>query len=100
MDQFEAARLKNQKRLDRLTRYEVKLPEPEPINESVGTIVTEEKPSLDGFVDVTVTLPKGSFSFRLTKKNVMANVPNARLNLNEVKKLVNDGLTPLMGRMD
>ena len=98
MDQFEAARqkhLKNKERLARVTQTVVA----EPDAEATIPEVPKEKPK-DGYIDVTVTLPSGSFSFRLVKRDILQNVSRARLNLPEIKKLISDGLTPLMGRME
>ena len=100
MDQFEAARIKHLKNQERKTRVIPQgLAQVEPDAETTIPEVPKAKTD-DGYIDVTVTLPSGSFSFRLVKKNILQNVPLARLNLPEIKKLIGDGLTPLMGRME
>lgn len=97
MDQFEAARLKHAKNLERKLRTtppieEVRIELPE---------VPKEKPqeqSRDAVIDVQVTLPNGGFSLRLVKKDVLQNVPApVRLNKNEFRNRLIEGLRPLLG---
>lgn len=103
MDQFEAAKLKHQKNLERKLRNkaleeieeaEVKFQEPEVQEQK------EEKASKDAIIEVVVKLPDRLLSFSLTKRNVYGNIHPSRMTKQELAKHISSGLEPLMGRVE
>jgi hypothetical protein len=97
MNQFEAARQKHARNLERKARVETQehalLPE-SPIDVSP---VESPKESPDGIVEVTVTLPSGVQRFTLVKRNVFANAVPAKLTRQALLNCVAKGLEPLLG---
>jgi hypothetical protein len=96
MDQFEEAKLRNAKRLERIARSQ-----PE---EKVVFMQPQEQPQKEkaqpitaAVVEVTVILPNGSFQFKLVKPEVFQNANPARLTRAIVLNCVRDGLRPLLG---
>jgi hypothetical protein len=92
MNQFEIARQKAEKRLERQTRYQAPA-HVEPFSAPVE--VPKESP--DGIVEVTVTLPSGVHRFTLLKTNVFANAVQAKLTRQAFVNGVMSGLAPLLG---
>ena len=96
MDAFEKARLKHAKNLERRERYEA----PAPVVVSVPVAEAPKEKESDAVIEVTVKLPNGSLAFRFVKRDVLSNVPNHRLTKNEFRKVLVEGLVPLLGRVD
>lgn len=96
MDQFEAARNKHAKNLERKLRPPVELAviEPEVIKEKAVS-----EPVTSGIVEVKVTLPNGVFTFTLVKPAVLQNANPSKLNRAEFLNRVRSGLEPLLGGM-
>ena len=100
MDQFEAAKLKHAKNLERRQRTQVPV-ETKPAE--VVELPKEEKaskPSPDAIFEVVVKLPDRVISFSLKKRNVLSNVNPRLLNKDEIAKAVRRGLEPLMGGVE
>lgn len=95
MNQFDAAKLRAEKRQERQAKYEVPVEIPAPI-EPVAKVPSKE-PSTAAFIDVKVTLPDGSFSFRLAKLGVYQNANRSKMNKNEFQNRIIEGLRPLLG---
>lgn len=95
MNQFDAAKLRAEKRQERQAKYEAPVEIPAPI-EPVAKVPSKE-PSTAAFIDVKVTLPDGSFSFRLMKQAIYQNAHRSRLNKNEFRNRIIEGLRPLLG---
>lgn len=92
MNQFDAAKLRAERRIERQAKYEA----PAPVETPVAKVPSKE-PSTAAFIDVTVTLPDGGFSFRLMKQAIYQNANRSRLNKNEFKNRIIEGLRPLLG---
>jgi hypothetical protein len=92
MNQFEAARQKHAKNLERRTRVEA-----QPEAPIAASHIEVPKESPDGIVEVTVTLPSGIQRFTLVKRNVFANAVPARLTRQAIINCVVKGLEPLLG---
>lgn len=107
MDAFELARRKYERnRLSQgrpLPKAEI---EPEPVQvetvQAVKVPKVEAKPDAkDAVIDVSVTLPTGRFALRFTKADVLRNVQYpAKLNKNEFKNRLMEGLKPLLGAVN
>lgn len=101
MDAFELARQKHAKNLERRLRTAPHQP-----IEDVGVVepevmeVPKEKPVHEAIIEVKVTLPDGEFSFALSKPNIYANATKSRLTRSEIKRCVENGLSPLFGRLN
>ena len=106
MDQFEIARQKNEKRLERLARSQANLAQAMPLP-SVKVVFIEppkEKEVVSvaptaGIVEVAVTLPNGVFAFTLVKPAVYQNTVPTKLTKQSIVNAVRDGLRPLFGEM-
>lgn len=93
MDQFELARVKAQKRIERQARYESPItPEEAPV-----LSVPSKEPSTAAIITVMVTLPDGGFSFRLMKPAIYQNANKSKINKNEFQNRIIEGLRPLLG---
>lgn len=97
MDAFEKARLKHAKNLERRMRAVVPLTTP--ADEQVVFIETpkEREPITAAIIEVKVTLPTGEFDFRLVKASVMQNANPSKLNKNEFRNRIMEGLRPVLG---
>lgn len=95
MDQFEAARVKAQKRIERQAKYET--PVETPISEAPVLAVTSKEPSTAAIITVMVTLPDGGFSFRLMKPAIYQNANKSKINKNEFQNRIIEGFRPLLG---
>lgn len=101
MDQFEAARLKHAKNLERRLRTANK--EPEVALEAIDTggcappILVPKENLSDAVIEVTVSLPKGSFSLRFVKADVMSNVPMHKVTKGSISNGIQEGLRPIFG---
>jgi hypothetical protein len=101
MDAFEAARLKHAKNLERKLRTT----QHQPI-EDVGRIepevlpeVPRTKPKHEAIIEVKVRLPDNEIVVMLMKPHVYENAIKSRLNKSEIKKCVENGFAPLLGRL-
>jgi hypothetical protein len=102
MNQFELAKLKAQKRAARQAK-QVEVEQVDVV-EAGGcappvVVPKEKEPSNAAIIDVTVTLPNGEFSLRLIKQAVLQNASPSRLNRNEFRNRIMDGLRPLLGEV-
>ena len=104
MDQFEAARLKTQKREAMKARY-ASITEPELVKHDLVVDVTppevsKEKPKKHAVFTVNVSLPNGEFSFTITKTNVFSHISQGRLTPSEIRRYMIEGLKPLLGGLE
>jgi len=95
MDQFEAARAKHAKNLERRLR---------PPQEEAPEVIKEKavkgpEPITSAIVEVKVTLPVGGFSFTLIKPAVLQNANPSKLNRTEFLNRIRSGLEPVLGGM-
>jgi hypothetical protein len=96
LDQFEAARLKNDKRLERLARSQANQDSGE--EEKVVYIEPPKEMAVTAAsVEVRVTLPNGSFAFMLFKPDVLHNASAVKLTRPIFMNAVKDGLRPILG---
>lgn len=97
MDAFEKARLKHAKNLERRLRSQSEVVEV--VEEPVVFIETpkESEPLTAAIIEVKVTLPTGEFDFRLIKASVMQNANPSKLNKNEFRNRIMEGLRPVLG---
>ncbi len=100
MDQFEAARLRHEKKLAKQlepkTVQFIPIPELRPEPQVPALLVHKEK-SQDGIIEVKVTLPNREFSFSLKKRGVLSNMNPSRATPEEFAKAIKTGLVPLLG---
>lgn len=113
MNQFEAARLKAEKRAQ---KYGAKVVPPvgDPLppvvvppvgridvldigQESMPHLVSKGKASKDAYISVSISLPTGDIEFTLVKESVLANASVSRLTKDEFKRCITNGLIPLLG---
>lgn len=107
MNQFEAARLKAEKRAQ---KYGAKVVPPvgDPLQPvvvpPVGRIelpevvsAPKEKASKNAYISVCISLPTGDIEFTLVKESVLANASVSRLTKDEFKRCITNGLIPLLG---
>lgn len=94
MDQFEAAKLKHAKNLERRQRSEkVTWVEPGGCAPPVGVVnEKEEEVVTAAIVSVTVTLPSGETSFAFAKPGV-----SPKVTAKDIKRCIEDGLRPVLG---
>lgn len=57
----------------------------------------KEKMSNDAVFKISVALPDKEITLTITKPNVYANIPKARLTETEIRKAIAQGLTTLLG---
>jgi hypothetical protein len=108
MNQFEEAKLKAQKRMERQARYAVPQPSTATIaaglsNESLGQgEVAAETPKENHSLIITVLiqLPDQSFELKFRKASVYQNASRSRLTKQEFKNRIKEGLKPLLGGID
>lgn len=98
MDQFEAARLRHEKKLAKQMepKTEIVVPEPRPEPKIPVLLVPKEK-SQDGIIEVKVTLPNREFSIVLRKRGVLSNMNPSKATPEEFAKAIKAGLVPLLG---
>lgn len=105
MDQFEQARLKAQKRIERQARYAgIPKEEIKKIPEApawVAPVVPKEKDTSfhAAVIEVKVRLPNGEFGFSLLKTAVLQNANPSKLTRGNFMNCVITGLQPLLGRV-
>lgn len=105
MDQFEEARLRAQKRLERAARVTQKAAEaplPEVVPEAVPEAPKEkpEKPvSNDAIITVWIQLPDQAYSVQFLKSAVYQNAIRSKLTKQAISNAVKDGLRPLLGNV-
>lgn len=98
MNQFEEAKIRAAKRQERQAKYQV-----DPTKEIAIPRVPEvqqapiERPKEDLVIDVKVTLPNGVFTYRFVKPQVLQNIVPSKLNRNEFRNRLLEGLKPLLG---
>jgi len=112
MNQFEAARLKAEKRAQKYAAKGFPPPvgDPQPPVEppQMGRIelpampdelpvVPKGKASKNAYISVSVSLPTGDIEFTLVKESVLANASVSRLTKDEFKRCITNGLIPLLG---
>lgn len=97
MDQFELARQKNEKRLERLARSNANREVPQ--QEIIQPEPQKQKAGPDAVVTVSVALPDKTYTFTLTKQAVYANAVPAKLTQIGFVNAIRDGLKPLLGEM-
>jgi hypothetical protein len=103
MDQFEEAKLRSQKRVERQAKYaapQAVETSKEGAQVSPSPAVAAEVPkenSTAAIIVVTVTLPDKTFSFSLSKAGVYQNANKSKLNANEFQNRIREGLKPLLG---
>lgn len=101
MDQFEAARLKQAKNLERKLRTQANTAtRVEVVEQPVVELPKEQKASRDAVIEVVVTMPHRTLSFSLKKRDILNNVHPNRLTKEEFSKAIAKGLEPLMGRVE
>jgi len=109
MDQFEAARLKHAKNLERKLRT-ASQEEPQPVTGGAGesprgiqsepAATPEKKPSADAVIEVTITLPDRVIAFTFRKRGVYANAIASKLTKQGFANAIAQGLVPLLGRVE
>jgi hypothetical protein len=111
MNQFEAARLRAEKRAQKYAAREIPPPvgdpmpplEPLPVGRidvlDIGqqSIVPKGKASKNAYISVSISLPTGDIEFTLVKESVLANASVSRLTKDEFKRCITNGLIPLLG---
>lgn len=91
MDQFEAARLKHAKNLERKLRTQGN---EEPAVEAVEIVEVpseKEEPVTGAIIRVKVTLPSGDVEFTFTKPGV------GSVSVKDIKRGIEEGLRPVLG---
>lgn len=105
MDQFEQARIKAQKRIERQAKYanketpaqtEVVVP-----TAWIAPVAPKEKDTSfqAAVIEVKVKLPRGEFSFSLFKAAVLQNANPSKLTKGNFMNCIVTGLEPLLGRV-
>lgn len=96
MNAIEQALARTAKRQEREARKTLTLPKIEPVLQKPPVEVPKAK-SHDGVVDITVTMPTGSFSFKFVKINAVGNIPPSRQTKEEFRRMFINGFAPLLG---
>src|SRR5690348_8545756 len=99
MDQFEAARVKHAKNLERKMRTQGNAKEEvvaEIVEQPIVELPKEQKASPDAVIEVVVNLPHRTLSITLRKRHILQNVHPSRLTKEEFFKAIAKGLEPLM----
>lgn len=101
MDQFEAAKLKHAKNLERRLRAqaaeEIEKAEVVYIEHEAFQEKAPEERATDAVVEVKVSLPNGGFVFSLVKPSVLQNAVVSKLTKQNFVNGVMKGLEPLLG---
>lgn len=101
MNQFEEAKLKAQKRMERQARYVQVLPlAPQPPTVTTSTETPKEKQDNGLTITVLIQLPDQSFELKFRKASVYQNASRSRLTKQEFKNRIKEGLKPLLGGID
>lgn len=105
MDQFEAAKLKAQKRAEQRARYAIpketrEMPEQKPVAWVEPVVPKEKDKSFQAaIIEVKVRLPNGDFGFSLLKHAVLQNANPSKLTRGQFLNCIVTGLEPLLGRV-
>lgn len=100
MNEFERAKAKRLKNLERMQRSQQKAVEPVAppiIQVETPAVPKEKRQSIDALITVTVELPTETMEFRFCKANVLQNVPLNKLRRNEIMNALIKGLEPVFG---
>lgn len=114
MNQFEAARLKAEKRAQKYANkgFPPLVGDPQPPvavppvgrievldvgQESMPHLAPKGKASKNAYISVCISLPTGDIEFTLVKDSVLANASASRLTKDEFKRCITNGLIPLLG---
>jgi hypothetical protein len=111
MDQFEEAKRKAQKRIERQAKYAAPQPSTAvfgaaPSQEGVGqgdvaaaapVETPKEKPNADAVITVWVQLPDTEFSMKLVKRFVYQSAVKSKLTKQNIRNGIIEGLKPLLG---
>jgi hypothetical protein len=108
MNQFDAARLKAEKRAQKYRGFHPPVGDPQPpVELQMGRIELPAKPdvpvvpkgkaSKNAYISVSISLPTGDIEFTLVKESVLANASVSRLTKDEFKRCITNGLLPLLG---
>jgi len=109
MNQFDAAKLKAEKRQQKyITKgFPPPVGDPQPpVELQMGRIelpamelpvVPKGKQSKNAYISVSISLPTGDIEFTLVKESVLANASVSRLTKDEFKRCITNGLIPLLG---
>jgi uncharacterized protein YndB with AHSA1/START domain len=92
LDQFEQARLRNEKRLERMARTQANQAQPEEKVVFIEPQQEKEEPVTGAIIEVKLTLPSGEVSFTFVKPGVKPTI-TAR----DIKRAIEDGLRPVLG---
>lgn len=100
MDQFEAARVKHAKNLERKERTQSNTAQVEEI--PVVLEAPKEKKLDTGIatIEVVVTLPDTEHRYKFVKLAVYQNATRSKLTRNEFKNRITEGLRPLLGGLN
>ena len=102
MDQFEAARLKTEKRearklLSMPQFVETHKEEDTSVHARVSDVAKQRK---NAIFTVSVDMPHAQFTFNLVKESILSHAPKNRLTESEIRKHIIQGLKPLLGGID
>lgn len=108
MNQFEEAKLKAQKRIERQAKYaapqavvpDARTPNVPANAASVETHKEKRKDTTAAEITVWVQLPDGGFSMKFVKQHVYQNAIRSKLTKQEFSNRIKEGLWPLLGGID
>lgn len=103
MDQFEAARVKHAKNLERKERTQSNTAAPvEPEVKTQAVEAPKERVMDKGVatIEVIVTLPDTEHRYKFVKLAVYQNATRSKLTRNEFKNRITEGLRPLLGGLN
>lgn len=94
MDQFEEARLRNAKRLERVARTQAnaRMPLQDQMEPQEKKAVEPQEEITAAMVEVRVKLPSGESFFTFVKPGVIPTITGR-----DIKRALEDGLRPLLG---
>lgn len=97
MNAIEQALHRTAKRQEREARKTLTLPAKEIPALVKPPVEVPKAKSHDGVIDITVTMPNGSFSFKFVKINAVGNIPASRQTKEEFRRMFINGFIPLLG---
>ena len=91
MDQFEQARLRNEKRLERMARTQANQ-KPEDVVVFIEPQQEKAEPVTGAVIEVRLKLPSGEASFTFVKPGVRPTIT-----AKDIKRAIEEGLRPTLG---